>query len=298
MPNCDKSSNSSDTCSLSLSEIINGLPEKSCNNSKKKHCYYNSSSSSDCSSSCNTECETSKTECETTKTECETSKTECETSKSECETSKTECETSKTECETSKSECETLSTECKTSKSCDTSVSCNSCKKKVDDCKCESTKSVCKTLSKNYKKYRDCIMSNNEALCVLEFVASKLKDAMPVIVSRNMSQYTVKENIDFVENFFDGVLCVASSNNICKKIKVKTCKVKNNCDKLENRVYEMDISYKDCVAPKNFHYVFFWSKLTNNNDLSFNAIMVLVIKQIELDIVQLKAQNTGVFFVK
>ena len=60
----------------------------------------------------------------------------------------------------------------------------------------------------------------------------------------------------------------------------------------------MDISYKDCVAPKNFHYVFFWSKLTNNNDLSFNAIMVLVIKQIELDIVQLKAQNTGVFFVK
>jgi hypothetical protein len=141
-------------------------------------------------------------------------------------------------------------------------------------------------------------MSNNEALCVLEFIVNKLKDAMPVIVSRQMSQYTVKENINFVENFFDGVLCVASSNNICKKIKVKTCKVKNNEDKLDNRVYEVDISFNECVSPKNFHYVFYWSKLTNNNDTSFNAIMVLVIKQVEFDILQLRAQNTGVFFVK
>ena len=320
MPNCDKSSDSSDTCSLSLSEIINGITEKSCNNSKKKQYYYNSSSNSDCSSSCNTECETTKTECETTKTECEetkieceTTKTECETTKSECETTKseckktksecektnTECETTKTECETTNTECETTNTECETMNTgCEKNKSCNGCKKTVKHCNCESTKTVCKTLSKNYKIYKDCIMSNNEALCVLEFILNKLKDSLPVVVSRNMHQYTVKENINFIENFFDGVLCVASSNNICKKIKVKTCKVKNNSDRLEDRVYEMDISFKYCVAPKNFNYVFVWSKLTNNNDLSFNAIMMLVIKQIEFNIVQLKAQSTGVFFLQ
>jgi len=262
------------------------MTDKTCNNSKNNYYYYNTST---CSSSSTTE--SSKSKCD----ESTSSKSKCnDTSTSDCNT---ECETSKT-CVT-----ESRTTDTETSKTCDSSstsktekVSCESCKCEKESCKCVSTKNTCKELSKKYKKYKDCITSNNEALCVLEFIQQKMKDALPIIVSRNMSNYTIRDNIDFIEKFFDGVLCVASSNTICKKIKVKTCKVKNNCEKLENRVYEMNINFEKCVASKNFTYVFPWSRLTNNTDFSFNACVVAVIGQVTADIVQLKAQNTGVFF--
>lgn len=281
--------NTSDTYSLSLSDIINCMSEKS-NDKNQNHKYYYTSSCCDTSTEC---CDTSSKSCKTETCETDTcdTKTEC------CDTSSKSCDTSSKCCETSSKCCETSSKCCETSsKSCDDTKTCNDCNSCKSKCCCVSTKKTCKELCKNYKKYKDCIVSNNEAIVVLEFIHNKMKDALPVILTREMRKYSIRENIEFIEKFFDGVLCVSTSNNICKKINVKTCKIKNDCEKIDNRVYELKIKYQSCVASKEFTYVFPWSRLTSNNDVSFNAVVLVVIAQLSKDIIQLKAQNTGVFF--
>lgn len=256
---CDKT----ETCSLSLSDIINCMTEKNCDNNNNY--YY--------TSSC---CDTS-TECYQTTEPCD-----------DCNDCNTDC------CETNS--CDNNCEPCNETNNCNENqtMDCDCCNTKCK--KCVSTKQTCEAICSNYNLYKDCIIANNEALVILEFILNKVRDAMPVIITRNACEYTIQENICFIEKFFDSVLCVASSNNICNKIVVKTCKIKNDCNKIDNRVYEIGLHYQTCVGNKEFCYTFQWKRLTANTTLSYKNIVAIIIRELEADIIQLKAENTGVFF--
>lgn len=256
---CDKT----ETCSLSLSDIINCMTEKNCDNNN--YYYY--------TSSC---CDTS-TECYQTTEPCD-----------DCNDCNTDC------CETNS--CDNNCEPCNETNNCNENktMDCDCCNTQCK--KCVSTKQTCEAICSNYNLYKDCIIANNEALVILEFILNKVRDAMPVIITRNACEYTIQENICFIEKFFDSVLCVASSNNICNKIVVKTCKIKNDCNKIDNRVYEIGLHYQTCVGNKEFCYTFQWKRLTANTTLSYKNIVAIIIRELEADIIQLKAENTGVFF--
>lgn len=259
---CDKT----ETCSLSLSDIINCMTEKNCDNNNNY--YY--------TSSC---CDTS-TECYQTTEPCD----DC----NDCDDCNTDC------CETNS--CDNNCNPCNETNNCNENqtMDCDCCDTKCK--KCVSTKQTCEAICSNYNLYKDCIIANNEALVILEFILNKVIDAMPVIITRNACEYTIQENICFIEKFFDSVLCVASSNNICNKIAVKTCKIKNDCNKIDNRVYEIGLHYQTCVGNKEFCYTFQWKRLTANTTLSYKNIVAIIIRELQADIIQLKAENTGVFF--
>ena len=72
-------------------------------------------------------------------------------------------------------------------------MDCDCCDTKCK--KCVSTKQTCEAICSNYNLYKDCIIANNEALVILEFILNKVKDAIPVIITRNACEYTIKENI-------------------------------------------------------------------------------------------------------
>ena len=253
---------SSDTFSISLSDICNNMSSSSSNN------YYCSSSSD--SKSCSTSSDSKS----------------CSTSVSNCKP----CGKS-----SSSSNCTSVdSSSCATSNSCSNteSSSCN------DKCKpCVDTKCQCKQLVKSYEKNKNNIKANNESSGILDFILKKFEDAKPVIAMRVMENYTVNQNIAWVESFIDKVLCVVAKNNVCKTVKVHVCKHKNDTEMVSNRIYTLKMTFEDPkVKSKEFVMDFQWRQLALNNNLAFIAIIKEVVKSLILVQVQLKAENSQVFF--
>ena len=248
---------SSDTFSISLSDICNNMSSSSSNN------YYCSSSSDSksCSSSSVSNCKPCGKSSSTNCTSVESSSCDMSTSNS-ISISNTE------------------------------SSSCN------DKCKpCVDTKCQCKQLVKSYEKNKNNIKANNESSGILDFILKKFDDAKPVIAMRVMENYTINQNIAWVESFIDKVLCVVAKNNVCKTVKVHVCKHKNDTEMVSNRVYTLKMTFEDPkVKSKEFVMDFQWRQLVLNNNLAFIAVIKEVVKSLFLVLVQLKGENAEVFF--
>jgi hypothetical protein len=130
----------------------------------------------------------------------------------------------------------------------------------------------------------------------LNFIKSKLIAVQPNVDLRNVSKYTVEQNINWVECFVDTLFCVLRKNDAYKIIKVKDCKLKNDSSEevVDNRTYLIQIKYtaKCEDVCKNLPLVFEWTQLTNNDAKSFNGILNTVVRQIDNYIKGYQAAST------
>ena len=157
---------------------------------------------------------------------------------------------------------------------------------------------ACKNLVKNYNKCRDVLKANSDLIVLLEFVKNKLQAVKPNIDCRNVSSYQVNCNIKWLESFIDTVFCVLRKNEAYKVIRIKDCKVKNNCDEtVSDRLYVVKAKYsnKGKSETRTLPLNFYWSRLTYNDSKSFKGILDYTISEIDAEITSLKAQNTRPF---
>jgi hypothetical protein len=156
----------------------------------------------------------------------------------------------------------------------------------------------CKNLVKNYKKHRDTLKANSDLMVLLEFVKNKLQAVKPNIDCRHVHNYSVECNIRWLESFVDTVFCVLRKNEAYKVIRIKDCKVKNNCEEgVSDRLYVIKAKYsnKGKMESKTLPLNFYWSRLTYNDAKSFKGILDYTINEIEHELTALKAQNTKPF---
>ena len=292
----DSSSKSKDTvsCSVSLSNSSSSSSSSSnncCSSSSSSSCSSSSSSSSCPSSTSSSSCPSS-----STSSSCPSSTTSSScpsTSSSSCGTS-----SSLTYSSNSSSSATTMS-----SSSSSSSSGCGPCGKS-DNTSSETLHCVkrneqeCKNLVKNYNKCRDTLKANSDLIVLLEFVKNKLVAVKPNIDCRQVQNYTVECNIKWLESFVDTVFCVLRKNEAYKVIRVKDCKVKNNCDEIiSDRLYVIKARYsnKGNSETRTLPLNFFWTRLTFNDAKSFKGILDYTVTEIDAQITALKAQNTRPF---
>ncbi len=284
---CATSSSNSTTCSLcsvtGLSSSNTSCYSSTCSSSSSSSCP--SSSSSSCYSSSSSSCPST-----TSSSSCDT------TSSSSCETT---CTSSVTY--SSNTSCSTSTVSCSSSIS---SSDCDPCGKSVDSgnsvtLHCEKrNEEECKNLVKNYNKCRDVLKANSDLIVLLEFIKNKLQAVKPNIDCRNLQNYTVQCNIKWLESFIDTVFCVLRKNEAYKVIRVKDCKVKNNCDEsICDRLYVIKAKYsnKGKSETRTLPLNLYWSRLTFNDSKSFKGILDYTISEIDAEVTSLKAQNTRPF---
>lgn len=265
---------SSDSCSLiSVTGISAGSScSESCSStSRSSSCEYSSKSSSSISSTCLTS--TSSCSSEQTYSDDSTCKT---TSSSTCASSSTHCD-SKSSSDKSCAKCDDVS-----SSKCE-----KPCYKK------------CEKLVKKYNCAKEELLAISDIIVVLNFIKSKLVAVQPNIDLRNVSKYTVEQNINWIECFVDTLFCVLRKNDAYKIIKVKDCKLKNDSSEevVDNRTYLMKIKYhaKGEEVCRNLPLVFEWTQLTNNDAKSFKGILNSVIRQIDNYVKGYQAASTVPF---
>jgi hypothetical protein len=113
-----------------------------------------------------------------------------------------------------------------------------------------------------------------------------------------MQNYKIDCNIKWLESFVDTVMCVLRKNDAYKVIRIKDCKVKNNCEEMiSDRLYVIKAKYsnKGKTEHRTLPLNFYWSRLTYNDSKSFKGILDYTISEIESEITSLKAQNTRPF---
>ncbi len=135
-------------------------------------------------------------------------------------------------------------------------------------------------------------------IVLLEFVKNKLIAVKPNIDCRQVQNYTVECNIKWLESFVDTVFCVLRKNEAYKVIRVKDCKVKNNCDEaVSDRLYVVKAKYsnKGKSETRTLPLNFYWTRLTYNDAKSFKGILDYTVSEIDSEITSLKAQNTRPF---
>ena len=273
---------SSDSCSLiSVTGISAG---SSCSES----------CSSTTGSSCSTE-SSNKTSLTSPSSLCSSSCTTCSTSASSEQTYTDDSTNKTTETTVCESTCESSST----STCCDNSSSSTSCTKcdDVSSSKCEKIcYKKCEKLVKKYNCAKEELLAISDTIVVLNFIKSKLIAVQPNIDLRDVSKYTVEQNINWVECYVDTLFCVLRKNNAYKIIKVKDCKLKNNSSEsvVDNRTYLIRIKYtaKCNEVCKNLPLVFEWTQLTNNDAKSFKGILNTVVRQIDNYIKGYQAAST------
>jgi len=139
----------------------------------------------------------------------------------------------------------------------------------------------------------------SDIIVVLNFIKAKLTAVQPNIDLRNVSKFTVEQNINWVECFVDTLFCVLRKNNAYKIIKVKDCKLKNNSSDVivDNRTYLIKIKYmvKCEEVCRNLPILFEWTQLTNNDAKSYKGILNSVIRQLDTYIKGYQAASTVPF---
>lgn len=176
------------------------------------------------------------------------------------------------------------------------SESCSKCDD-VSSSKCEKQSyKKCEKLVKKYNSAKEELLAISDIIVVLNFIKAKLIAVQPNIDLRNVSKYTVEQNINWVECFVDTLFCVLRKNDAYKIIKVKDCKLKNDSseDVVDNRTYLIKIKYdvKSDEVCRNLPLVFEWTQLTNNDAKSFKGILNTVVKQIDNYIKGYQAAST------
>ena len=204
----------------------------------------------------------------------------------------------------SSSSCSSSSSSSHSSSSC--SSGCNDSSNHCDcvalpkDCvQCEKVcPSLCKELNCRYKRSKDILNANNKIKTAFEFLVQKLESAKPLVAARNVTKYSVENNINFLECFQDTLFCVLRKNkNLCG-IKFSDCKVKNNEDcRVSDRVYLIKIKFsnhgKTCCRTYAINWD--WTQLTGNYLNSYAGLVNRVIAQLNNYISDLNAQNTSPF---
>lgn len=305
---CSSSSSSSSSCSLCS---VTGLSSDSCSSSTKPANPCCSSSSSSCpsssssscssssSSSCSSSSSSSSCPSSSSSSSCPSSSSSslCGSSSSVTYTSNSSSSSSTTDCSSSSS---SSHPSCSSSSSSSSSNPCGPCEGSESSCAtlhCVKRKD-CDELVKNYNKCRDVIKANSDMVVILEFVKNKLKAVKPNIDCRDMQCHTIQDNVKWLECFVDTVLCVLRKNEAYKVVRVKDCKVKNNCDEeISDRLYVIKAKYsnKGKSESKTLPLNFYWTRLTYNDAKSFKGILDYTISEIDAQIVSLKAQNTRPF---
>jgi hypothetical protein len=265
---------SNDSCSLiSVTGISAG---SSCSES----CSSTSRSSSSCSSS------SSSTKC-TSNSSSSSSSCSSDQTYSDNSTNKTT-DSSSTSCDSSSTSGDS------SSKS--KSKSCSKCDD-VSSSKCEKPcYKKCEKLVKKYCCAKEELLAISDIIVVLNFIKSKLVAVQPNVDLRNISKYSVEENITWVECFVDTLFCVLRKNDAYKIIKVKDCKLKNDSSDsvVDNRTYLIKVKYctKSGEESRNLPLVFEWTQLTNNDSTSFKGILNTVVRQIDNYIKGYQAAST------
>lgn len=258
---------SSDSCSLVSVTGISACSScsESCSSTPSCSSSYDCTSSSSC---CSEQTYSDNTTCKTT---------ECST---KCDSSSTCCDYTSKTCESS-------------SKTCSKSEQCHS-----DKCEKPCYKN-CEKLVKKYNCAKEELCAISDIIVVLNFLKSKLVAVQPNVDLRDVSKYTVQENIKWMECFVDTVFCVLRKNDAYKIIKVKDCKVKNDSSDcvVDNRTYLIKVKYsvKCKEVCKNIPLVFEWTQLTNNDATSFKGILNTVVRQIDNYITGYQAAATVPF---
>jgi len=252
-------------------------------------------------------CVTSTSSCD----ECYSSTSKCTSSSSkhhytsECEDLETpkfssSChETSSTSlCSSSTSECTTYcdKTSYVESSHCDDDKTLEKCEEEhhsTVECETDCSKK-CHKLVKKYDCAKEELCAISDILVVLNFIKNKLVAVQPNVTCRNMECYDVCENIKWLECFIDTLFCVLRKNKSYKCIHVKECKVKNCCEYVDNRTYLVKFKYstKHGYSYQTVPLVFEWSQLTNNTAKSYNAVLNMVVYQINKEITKYNAINT------
>jgi hypothetical protein len=132
----------------------------------------------------------------------------------------------------------------------------------------------------------------------MEYLSEKLVNVQPLLKLRDVTKYSVENNIDFIECFVDTVFCVLRKNKLLGGLKFSDCKVKNNDEcRVSDRVYLIKVKFhnngKTCC--RTYALNFNWTQLTGNYLNSYNGVLNKVIGQIADVVDELDAQNTSPF---
>ena len=186
------------------------------------------------------------------------------------------------------------------------SSSCNDCRNNCNceclpkDCvQCEKVDSkLCKRLNNQHKRCKDVLYANKKIKTSMEYLSEKLVNVQPLLKLRDVTKYSVENNIDFIECFVDTVFCVLRTNKLLGGLKFSDCKVKNNEDcRVSDRVYLIKVKFhnngKTCC--RTYALNFNWSQLTGNYLNSYNGVLNKVVGQIADVVHELDAQNTSPF---
>lgn len=295
----DNKSSSSESFSISLSEIVNNMSSKQ----KKKHhsssssssCYSSSSSSSSCPSSSSSSCSSSCPSSSSSSSCTSSSSSSCSSSCSSGSSSYSSCPSSSS----SSSHCSSSysSSSCPSSSSSSSSCPSSSSHSSSSSCeKCLSNKCACGELSKKYKKMRECIALNKVALEIISFVSEKLVQLKPAMFVRDVTAYPISSNVAYIEEFFDKVLCVVTNNKLHKHYKITSCKLANNVDTLSNRLYTITIkSTHHHLCPVVIDVPFDFTLLTNNTPIAYGAVINITNRVLHAQNTKLTTTNLAPF---
>ena len=205
---------------------------------------------------------------------------------------------SSSSCSSHSSHSSSSSSSCHSS-SCNASNNCDCVVYPKDCVQCEKVcSSLCKELNCRYKRSKDILNANNKIKTAFEFLVQKLENVKPLLAARDVTQYSVENNISFLECFQDTLFCVLRKNkNLCG-IKFSDCKVKNNEDcRVSDRVYLIKIKFnnhgKTCCRTYAINWN--WTQLSGNYLNSYGGLVNRVIAQLNDYITELNAQNTTPF---
>ena len=249
------------------------------------------SAGSSCSESCSSTSRSSSTESSNKSS----SSSSLSNSSSSCSEEQTYSDNS-THKTTESSTCDSTSSSTSCDSSSSSSKSCSKCDD-VNSSKCEKQSyKKCEKLAKKYNSAKEELLAISDIIVVLNFIKAKLTAVQPNIDLRNISKFTVEQNINWIECFVDTLFCVLRKNDAYKIIKVKDCKLKNDSSDeiVDNRTYLIKIKYnvKCEEVCRNIPLVFEWTQLTNNDAKSFKGILNTVIRQIDNYIKGYQAAST------
>lgn len=163
--------------------------------------------------------------------------------------------------------------------------------------KCEPIcKKDCTKLVKKYNCSKIELLAIKDILLILNFLANKIKAVQPNVFIRDVSNYTVVENIAWLESFIDTLFCVLRKNEAYKIIKVTECKLKNDsdCQLYVNRTYLIKVQYKSKEGPqcRIIKLDLQWSQLTNNTAKAYNNVLDYSISDLNKQITGYEAAST------
>ena len=191
------------------------------------------------------------------------------------------------------------------SSSCSSSSSSSSCNNCNNDCGCGNANvdcvvcepvdaKLCKRVAHQYERCKSVLTANKETIILLEFLANKLESVQPLLATRDVTKYSVNNNISFIECFVDALFCVLRKNKALCHIKFTDCKVKNSHCNIDDRVYLVKVKFHNTKnsCTKSYALNFNWTSLTGNYLNSYTGILNRVREQIADYVSELKASNT------